>query len=107
MAFARSLAEFLRIPIVVTNQVRSRNRDETSQYSFQAILVDSYSPQSHISSITAKLKDGFQEHARTYDSHLVAALGINWAHAVTIRLVLEAKASRIHGMKSKAFLRWQ
>lgn len=27
-----------------------------------------------------------------YDSHLVAALGINWAHAVTIRLVLEAKS---------------
>lgn len=24
------------------------------------------------------------------DSHLVAALGINWAHAVTIRLVLES-----------------
>lgn len=27
-----------------------------------------------------------------YDSHLVAALGIHWAHAVTIRLVLEAKS---------------
>lgn len=27
-----------------------------------------------------------------YDSHLVAALGINWAHSVTIRLVLEAKS---------------
>ncbi|VVB01757.1 unnamed protein product [Arabis nemorensis] len=75
ISFLKSLAEFSRIPIVVTNQVRSRNRDETSQYSFQA-----------------KLKDGCQEHTRTYDSHLVAALGINWAHAVTIRLVLEAKA---------------
>lgn len=27
-----------------------------------------------------------------YDSHLVAALGIHWAHAVTIRLVLDAKS---------------
>ncbi|KAJ1395107.1 DNA recombination and repair protein Rad51-like, C-terminal [Sesbania bispinosa] len=30
----------------------------------------------------------------TYDSHLIAALGINWAHAVTIRLVLEAKSGQ-------------
>ncbi|KAF4392416.1 hypothetical protein G4B88_005375 [Cannabis sativa] len=29
-----------------------------------------------------------------YDSHLVAALGINWAHSVTIRLVLEAKSGQ-------------
>ncbi|KAG5401648.1 hypothetical protein IGI04_016255 [Brassica rapa subsp. trilocularis] len=77
ISFLKSLAEFARIPIVVTNQVRSQNRDETSQYSFQA-----------------KLKDGFQEHTRTYDSHLVAALGINWAHAVTIRLVLESKSGQ-------------
>ncbi|CAH2060255.1 unnamed protein product [Thlaspi arvense] len=69
ISFLKSLAEFSRIPIVVTNQVRSQNRDETSHYSFQA-----------------KLKDGFQEQTSTYDSHLVAALGINWAHAVTIRL---------------------
>lgn len=27
-----------------------------------------------------------------YDSHLVAALGIHWAHAVTIRLVLDSKS---------------
>lgn len=32
-----------------------------------------------------------EDHTR-HDSHLVAALGINWAHAVTIRLVLEAKS---------------
>ncbi|KAL0670709.1 hypothetical protein Bca4012_033413 [Brassica carinata] len=77
ISFLKSLAEFARIPIVVTNQVRSQNRDETSQYSFQA-----------------KLKDGFEEHTRTYDSHLVAALGINWAHAVNIRLVLESKSGQ-------------
>ena len=45
--------------------------------------------------VTAKLKDGFEEHTRTYDSHLVAALGINWAHAVTIRLVLESKSGTL------------
>ncbi|CAN8247303.1 unnamed protein product [Cochlearia groenlandica] len=77
ISFLKSLAEFSRIPIVVTNQVRSHNRDETSQYSFQG-----------------KLKDGSQEQSKTYDSHLVAALGINWAHAVTIRLVLEAKSGQ-------------
>lgn len=27
-----------------------------------------------------------------FDSHLVAALGIHWAHAVSIRLVLESRS---------------
>jgi len=49
---------------------------------------------SKISSATAKVKDEFKDNTKTYDSHLVAALGINWAHAVTIRLVLEAKSGQ-------------
>ncbi|OIW03946.1 hypothetical protein TanjilG_30222 [Lupinus angustifolius] len=77
VSFIKSLAEFSRIPVVVTNQVRSQIGDEPLMYSFQA--------QSH-----SRKKDS---HA-TYDSHLVAALGINWAHAVTIRLVLEAKSGQ-------------
>ncbi|KAJ0084959.1 hypothetical protein Patl1_30797 [Pistacia atlantica] len=77
ISFIKSLAEFSRIPIVVTNQVRSQSRDESCQYSFQGqgrgkIVKD---PPKH-------------------DSHLVAALGIHWAHAVTIRLVLEAKSGQ-------------
>ncbi|EXC33216.1 DNA repair protein RAD51-2-like protein [Morus notabilis] len=68
-----SLAEFSRIPIVVTNQVRSQTRDEGCQYSFQVRST---------------------EDPVGYDSHLVAALGINWAHSVTIRLVLEAKSGQ-------------
>ncbi|XP_019457297.1 PREDICTED: DNA repair protein RAD51 homolog 2 isoform X2 [Lupinus angustifolius] len=78
VSFIKSLAEFSRIPVVVTNQVRSQIGDEPLMYSFQAA-------QSH-----SRKKDS---HA-TYDSHLVAALGINWAHAVTIRLVLEAKSGQ-------------
>lgn len=96
---------------MVTNQVRSQSRDETSQYSFQGKTVNRsiffcfvafisvLLPQSHIFSVTAKVKDGLQEHTRTYDSHLVAALGINWAHAVTIRLVLEAKSGTASQVK--------
>lgn len=38
-AIFRSVAEFSRIPVVVTNQVRSQSRDETSHYSFQGIVV--------------------------------------------------------------------
>ncbi|RVW56786.1 DNA repair protein RAD51-like 2 [Vitis vinifera] len=72
-----SVAEFSRIPIVVTNQVRSQSHDGTSQYSFQ---VESRG-------------ETVDDHTR-FDSHLVAALGIHWAHAVTIRLVLEAKAGQ-------------
>ena len=37
-------------------------------------------------------KDATIETPSRYDSHLVAALGIHWAHAVTTRLVLEAKS---------------
>ncbi|KAF5937478.1 hypothetical protein HYC85_024984 [Camellia sinensis] len=70
-----SLAEFSRIPVVVTNQVRSQCSDEISQYAFQVQSRD----------------DTIEESAR-FDSHLVPALGIHWSHAVTIRLVLEAKS---------------
>lgn len=77
ISFIKSVAEFSRIPIVVTNQVRSQSHDGTSQYSFQ---VESRG-------------ETVDDHTR-FDSHLVAALGIHWAHAVTIRLVLEAKAGQ-------------
>ncbi|WVZ01286.1 hypothetical protein V8G54_027355 [Vigna mungo] len=72
---SRSLAEFSRIPVVLTNQVRSQSGDESRIYSFQA-----------------QSRSIIKDNPATYDSHLVAALGINWAHAVTIRLVLEARS---------------
>lgn len=37
-------------------------------------------------------KDASTETSSIYDSHLVAAMGIQWAHAVTTRLVLEANS---------------
>ncbi|KAM3691714.1 hypothetical protein ACB098_08G033600 [Castanea mollissima] len=77
VSFIKSLAEFSRIPVVVTNQVRSQSRDETCHYFFQ---VQSWN-------------ETIEDRTR-HDSHLVAALGINWAHAVTIRLVLEAKSGQ-------------
>ncbi|KAH7863611.1 hypothetical protein Vadar_019872 [Vaccinium darrowii] len=75
ISFIKSLAEFSRIPVVVTNQVRSQSRNEVSQYCFQA-----------------QSRDETIEGSATFDSHLVPALGIHWAHAVTIRLVLEANS---------------
>ncbi|XP_050214518.1 DNA repair protein RAD51 homolog 2 isoform X2 [Mercurialis annua] len=77
ISFIKSLAEFSRIPVVVTNQVRSQRRDQIGHYSFQVQR-------------NAESQDGTEK----YDSHLVAALGIHWAHAVTIRLVLEAKSGQ-------------
>ncbi|KAJ4725942.1 DNA repair (Rad51) family protein [Melia azedarach] len=77
ISFIKSLAEFSRIPIVVTNQVRSQSRDESCPYSFQA-----------------HRRGGTLEDTARHDSHLVAALGIHWAHAVSIRLVLEAKSGQ-------------
>ncbi|RDX64422.1 DNA repair protein RAD51-like 2, partial [Mucuna pruriens] len=74
---SRSLAEFSRIPVVLTNQVRSQIGDESLVYSFQA-----------------QSRSIIKDNPATYDSHLVAALGINWAHAVTIRLVLEARSGQ-------------
>ncbi|KAL6275990.1 hypothetical protein ACE6H2_019591 [Prunus campanulata] len=76
-SLSRSLAEFSRIPVVVTNQVRSQTRDEACQYSFQG----------------QSREKAVEDHAG-YDSHLVAALGIHWAHAVTIRLVLDSKSGK-------------
>lgn len=40
------------------------------------------------------------EDASRYDSHLVAALGINWAHSVTVRLILESKSGPTSFLKS-------
>ncbi|THU70093.1 hypothetical protein C4D60_Mb08t21430 [Musa balbisiana] len=71
-----SLAEFSQIPIVVTNQVRSQNNDEVFHYSFQAQKNDSGKASERL------------------ESHLTAALGIQWAHAVTIRLIFEAHSGQ-------------
>ncbi|KAK9158144.1 hypothetical protein Scep_004718 [Stephania cephalantha] len=76
ISFIKSLAEFSQIPVIVTNQVRSQSCEEV-QYSFQAISkVEAPSNQERV------------------ESRLVASLGIHWAHAVTIRLVLEADSGQ-------------
>ncbi|PUZ63785.1 hypothetical protein GQ55_3G094800 [Panicum hallii var. hallii] len=72
LSFLKSIAEFSRIPVVVTNQVRSQSNDDGYHFSFE---VDR--------------KDG-NNCAERFDSHLIAALGIQWAHAVTVRLVFES-----------------
>ncbi|KAL6499822.1 hypothetical protein OROGR_027732 [Orobanche gracilis] len=69
------LAECYRIPVVVTNQVRSQGRDEASRYMFQV-----------------QSRSGTIEDPSKLEFHLVAALGIQWAHAVSIRLVLESRS---------------
>ncbi|XP_020593533.1 DNA repair protein RAD51 homolog 2 [Phalaenopsis equestris] len=74
-SFLKSIAEFSRIPIVVTNQVRGHNNDEISRYSFLAE------------------KDANRD-SEKFETHHVAALGIQWAHAVTIRLIFEAHSGQ-------------
>ncbi|KAL9261870.1 DNA repair protein RAD51 homolog 2-like protein [Drosera capensis] len=68
-----SMAELSRIPIVVTNQVRAQVHEEVGQFFFQV------PSRGEIADDQSRL-----------ESHLVAALGMHWAHAVSIRLVLEA-----------------
>ncbi|KAF6134863.1 hypothetical protein GIB67_002264 [Kingdonia uniflora] len=100
ISFIKSLAEFSRIPIVVTNQVRSQNRDEAVEYSFQGeishiIFIGSYL-ESYIDCSSFLCSTGHEmgkDHGRL-GTHLVAALGIHWAHAVTIRLILEANSGQ-------------
>ncbi|KAI3411359.1 uncharacterized protein J3R85_018068 [Psidium guajava] len=72
ISFLKSVAELSRIPIVVTNQVRSQSSDGAWRYNFQ------------VGTRRQDLEDTSKD-----DSHLIAALGIHWAHAVTIRLILE------------------
>ncbi|XP_057953835.1 DNA repair protein RAD51 homolog 2 isoform X2 [Malania oleifera] len=74
---SESLAEFSQIPVVVTNQVRSQISNESCQYSFQG-----------------QSRGDRAEKSERLNSHLVAALGINWAHAVTTRLVFESKSGQ-------------
>ncbi|CAN6471010.1 unnamed protein product [Victoria cruziana] len=77
ISFLKSLAELSRVPIVVTNQVRTLSSNHVLNYSYQ---VD---------------KKG--EHVRNRDiseSHLVPAMGIHWAHAVNVRLVFETHSGQ-------------
>ncbi|XP_049933783.1 DNA repair protein RAD51 homolog 2 isoform X4 [Nymphaea colorata] len=77
VSFLKSLAELSRVPIVVTNQVRALSTNHALSYSFQA--------------------DRKSELARNRDiseSHLIPALGMHWAHAVNVRLVLEAHSGQ-------------
>ncbi|KAG6518144.1 hypothetical protein ZIOFF_021546 [Zingiber officinale] len=76
LSFLKSLAEFSQIPIVVTNQVRSQNNYEVVHYPFQGNM-------DRTSCMLEKL-----------ESHLIASLGIQWAHAVTIRLIFEAHSGQ-------------
>ena len=67
----KSLAETFRIPVVVVNQV-------TAQM---------YAPTSH--AFQGSTTSGSN---RQQGTHLTAALGTMWAHAVNTRLVLESAA---------------
>lgn len=79
ISFIKSLAELSRIPIVVTNQIRSQTHDD-SLFSFQHAAANSLQSR--------------PDNPSRFDSHLVAALGIHWAHAVSIRLILEVRSGQ-------------
>ncbi|XP_040252475.1 DNA repair protein RAD51 homolog 2 isoform X2 [Aegilops tauschii subsp. strangulata] len=76
LSFLKSIAELTRIPVVVSNQVRSQSNDDGYHYSFEV------------------KRRGDGDGAERLESHLVAALGIQWAHAVTIRLVFESHSGQ-------------
>lgn len=44
---------------------------------------------------------GSAEDTSKFDYHLVAALGIHWAHAITIRLVLESRSGLVSSFFAK------
>ncbi|XP_056693228.1 DNA repair protein RAD51 homolog 2 isoform X2 [Spinacia oleracea] len=75
ISFIKSLAELSRIPIIVTNQVRSQTHGD-SLFSFQHTMQSR------------------PDNPSRFDSHLIAALGIHWAHAVSIRLILEVRSGQ-------------
>ncbi|KAJ8430265.1 hypothetical protein Cgig2_020900 [Carnegiea gigantea] len=76
ISFIKSLAELSRIPVVVTNQVRSHIHEEVSMFPSQR--TDGMSG------------DGRPCSSTHSDFHLIAAMGTHWAHAVSVRLILEA-----------------
>ncbi|XP_021746054.1 DNA repair protein RAD51 homolog 2-like isoform X1 [Chenopodium quinoa] len=81
ISFIKSLAELSRIPIVVTNQVRSQSHDD-SLFSFQHTDGTNLQMQTRSDNLTR------------FDTHLIAALGIHWAHAVSIRLILDSRSGQ-------------
>lgn len=84
---------------MVTNQVRAQSNNRAFCYPFQGalcfdvvILCNHFlrTSMQHVPICAVQNRDETVKNPERFDSHLVAALGINWAHAVTIRLVLEA-----------------
>lgn len=71
----KSVAEFSRIPVVVTNQVRLQSMQDDKRLSYP---------------FEAKKKSDLTTKAENFEKHLTAALGTSWAHAVNIRLILES-----------------
>ncbi|CAA6654814.1 unnamed protein product [Spirodela intermedia] len=71
LSYLKSVAELSRTPIIVTNQVRGQSHSESIQYPFQGPRTDPI------------------KNSEVLESHLVPALGIQWAHSVTIRLIFE------------------
>ncbi|KAH9325977.1 hypothetical protein KI387_006155, partial [Taxus chinensis] len=78
-SFLKALAEFSRIPVVVTNQVKlqSMQDDKSLIYPFEA-----------------RKKSDHTIESKSFEAHLTAALGTSWAHAVNIRLIFESYAGQ-------------
>ncbi|XP_059074321.1 DNA repair protein RAD51 homolog 2 isoform X2 [Cryptomeria japonica] len=74
-SFLKALAEVSRIPVVVTNQVRLQNTQDDKSLTFP---------------FEAKKKSDHIITSKSFEAHLTAALGTNWAHAVNIRLIFES-----------------
>ena len=94
----RYLAESFRIPVFVTNQVRTSSGDKALNMGFTFEGEDTF-----ICVITIDIDTDFDfdneccatiYNAETCqedsEAHLTAALGTSWAHAVNIRLILES-----------------
>lgn len=86
----------LVIPVVVTNQVRSQLHDEAYRYQFQGIIYklsqDLVKHHVILHPTAVNNRSVTLEDPTAFDSHLVAALGIHWAHSVTVCLVLESRS---------------
>ena len=83
---------------MVTNQVRPQSHDESCLYPFQGMTcthIKKFPPnqltQWRLFCAVQKMDRILKDRTRYY-SHIVAVPGFHWAHAVTIRLVLEAKS---------------
>ena len=99
----RYLAESFRIPVFVTNQVRTSSGDKAlnmgftfeGEDTFICVIITDVDTDFDFDNECCATIHNAETCQEDSEAHLTAALGTSWAHAVNIRLILESLSGEL------------